>query len=112
MASKTYFFKFESREECYEVCRSVGYCFTDPVTGDTVMDVPGDGHIDVAGQFYDPEKQPQALSPEGEMEPDPENFNWEPGIHLNFPEMPDFTCLVNFVGPPGFVWCNALFVSG
>lgn len=83
MASKTYFFKFESRQECYEVCRSVGYCFTDPVTGDTIMDVPGDGHIDVAGQFYDPEKQPQALSPEGEMEPDPERFVWEPGFHLN-----------------------------
>ena len=76
MASKTYFFKFESREECYKVCRSVGYCFTDSVTGDTVMDVPGAGHIDVAGRFYDPEKQPMAPSPEGEMEPDPENIIW------------------------------------
>lgn len=83
MASKIYFFKFESREECYKICRSVGYCFTDSVTGDTVMDVPGAGHIDVAGRFYDPEKQPMALSPEGEMEPDTENYIWEPGFHLN-----------------------------
>ena len=66
MASKTYFFKFESREECYKICRSVGYCFTDSVTGDTVMDVPGAGHIDVAGRFYDPE-----------------NIIWESGFHLN-----------------------------
>jgi hypothetical protein len=61
----------------------VGYCKKDPITGDTVMDVPGPGHIDVAGYFYRPENQPESLNPEGEMEPDPENIVWEPGFHLN-----------------------------
>jgi hypothetical protein len=83
MASTVYYFKFENREECYEICRSVGYCFTDPVTGDTIMDVPGKGHIDVAGQFYDPDVQPLSASPEGEMEPDFENYVWKEGFHLN-----------------------------
>lgn len=83
MASTIYYFKFQNREECYEICRSVGYCFTDPVTGDTIMDVPGDGHIDVAGQFYDPDVQPLSDSPEGEMEPDFENYVWKEGFHLN-----------------------------
>lgn len=80
---EVHYFKFPSREECYRLCTLVGYCKQDPITGDTVMDIPGPGHIDVAGQFYRPEKQPDALSPEGEMEPDPENIIWEPGFHLN-----------------------------
>jgi len=83
MATQVYYFKFKNREECYSVCRAVGYCHTDSVTGDTFMDVPGDGHINVVGLLYDPDVQPMIAGPEGTMEPDPENIVWKDGFHLN-----------------------------
>lgn len=79
-----HYMKFDSMEQFLELAEPLEYVKTYDATGDTVIDVPGPGFIDVVGTLYDESTRRYEIDElTGEEEPVDNSATPLPGWHLN-----------------------------
>ena len=79
-----HYMRFDSMEQFLELAEPLEYVKTYDATGDTVIDVPGPGFIDVVGTLYDESTRRYEIDElTGEEEPVDNSATPLPGWHLN-----------------------------